>query len=85
MNDERCPECGCEERDDTVHRDGCPRVNTCGQFGPPWMPGPWHPFSDFMPYRDTRRDDESLADFEQRYDREFTEPLHEHLRKVHGR
>lgn len=38
-----CPECGNDPTDSTLHRPDCPRVNTCGQFGPPWNPEPWHP------------------------------------------
>lgn len=40
---ERCPSCGCEPDDDTLHREGCERIDTCGQMGPPWLDPPWHP------------------------------------------
>lgn len=31
------------------HAAGCPTVNTCGQFGPPWLPRDlWHPEADWL-------------------------------------
>ncbi len=44
---EPCPDCTMErsklspEDDDWYHASTCPRVNTKGQIGPPWKPGPW--------------------------------------------
>lgn len=43
-----CPECGTDPTDPTLHRDACPRVGTCGQFGPPWVAGPWCPERDWL-------------------------------------
>lgn len=40
---DRCPTCGSDPNDDTLHRDGCARIDTCGQMGPPWIDPPWHP------------------------------------------
>lgn len=40
--EERCPSCGSDPDDDTIHRDGCERIGTCGQMGPPWLDRPWH-------------------------------------------
>lgn len=31
-----CPDCTLDL--DGSHADGCPRIHTCGQFGPPWLP-----------------------------------------------
>jgi hypothetical protein len=39
---ERCPTCGDDPDHDALHREDCPRVGTCGQFGPPWTGPPWH-------------------------------------------
>lgn len=48
VSDVRCPTCGSEPDDVDCHREGCPRIDTCGQYGPPWVPeGEWHPESDF--------------------------------------
>lgn len=81
---DHCPECGDEPGDDTLHREGCPRIDTCGMFGPPWLAGPWHPFTEVCPdYTDTRQRGEPLGLFSQRYEREFTQPLHEHWREAH--
>lgn len=40
MKDEPCPDCPPGEQTDE-HLDGCPRIDTVGQIGPPWIPGPW--------------------------------------------
>jgi hypothetical protein len=41
-----CPDCGLDPNDQTLHRDDCPRLNTCGQLGPPWIDRPWHPIEE---------------------------------------
>ena len=46
VNGERCPTCGGEPDADS-HLEDCPRINTCGQYGPPWFAEPWHPEADF--------------------------------------
>ena len=33
-----CPDCGCDKNDHTCHAEGCPRVDTPVQCGPPWLP-----------------------------------------------
>lgn len=38
-----CPSCGGDPEDVTGHADGCERLESCGQFGPPWLGAPWHP------------------------------------------
>lgn len=35
-----CPT--CHSRYD-FHGVNCPRLDTCGQYGPPWLEPPWHP------------------------------------------
>jgi hypothetical protein len=45
-DDERCPTCGAWPEDVSLHRQECPRVGTCGQYGPPWLDPPWHPDVD---------------------------------------
>lgn len=37
----RCPDCN---DDGDLHEPECPRVNTCGQIGPPYLPPPFHPW-----------------------------------------
>lgn len=44
MDDEPCPDCGNDPEDDSLHKSDCPRVNTKGQIGPPWLDGPWEPW-----------------------------------------
>lgn len=43
--DTPCPDCPPGEQVDEngypAHLDGCPRIDTLGQIGPPWVPGPW--------------------------------------------
>lgn len=70
--EERCPSCGSDEHDD--HVDGCERIDTCGQFGPPWLDPPWHPLPDIR-----RGNDESLAAWEVRAS-EWSREIREHAR-----
>lgn len=35
--EEPCPDCGGDPEDDDLHQEGCRRVGTCGQIGPPWV------------------------------------------------
>ncbi len=35
-NSNICPTCGSKPDTDFDHTDDCERVDTCGQFGPPW-------------------------------------------------
>lgn len=39
----RCPDCGSEPQQPDVHREGCPRLGSVVQFGPPWLllPDSW--------------------------------------------
>lgn len=37
-NKEPCPDCGDDPEVDDCHRSTCPRIGTCAQCGPPWMP-----------------------------------------------
>jgi hypothetical protein len=42
-----CPDCKMDYVfDDYYHHEGCPRINSCGQIGPPWIDPPWHPWPD---------------------------------------
>lgn len=34
---DRCPDCGCEDDQPDVHRQGCPRLGSVLQYGPPWL------------------------------------------------
>lgn len=43
MSELSCPDCGDDPNDPSVHADGCPRIDTMGQFGPPWPDPPWAP------------------------------------------
>lgn len=77
----RCPTCGSEPGNPDTHRDGCPRIDTCGQYGPPWvMDPPWHPDD---PMLDSRREGESLAEYRIRSG-VWSDALNQHRREVHG-
>lgn len=76
---ERCPTCGSEPYDDTVHRDGCPRVDTCGQYGPPWLDAPWHPEDPPLP---RRAEGETMDGFNARA-RVWRDALGRHRVEVH--
>jgi hypothetical protein len=41
--DEPCPDCGNDPKDASLHAEGCVRLDSTGQFGPPWDPPPWLP------------------------------------------
>jgi hypothetical protein len=41
-----CPDCTPEEDHPDLHAEDCPRVDTCGQLGPPYLPPPFHPWPD---------------------------------------
>lgn len=57
LDAECCPSCGNDPADDSLHRDGCERIDTCGQFGPPWLDRPWHPVGwDIKTQAQHRRD-----------------------------
>lgn len=53
--DHDCPDCGYADDDLTSHKDGCPRIGTCGQVGPPWLGPPFHP-ADVPFDREVHRD-----------------------------
>lgn len=44
IEEDPCPDCGTNK---DAHEDGCPRINTLGQIGPPWKPGPWKKWCNF--------------------------------------
>lgn len=79
VDGERCPTCGCEPDDDTAHRDGCERIDTCAQTGPPWIDPPWHRYDDHP----IRLSDDSHKDYAARWQR-YWETLDEHRRTEHG-
>jgi hypothetical protein len=41
MTTEACPDCGNDPNDDSLHAEGCRRIDAGElQFGPPWKPWP---------------------------------------------
>jgi hypothetical protein len=77
---ERCPWCGCEPGDDTVHRDHCPTIDTCGQIGPPWNLAELHPDTEPHPRSFSG---EPLADYTARC-RLWWDAYYRHRREAHG-
>ena len=43
-NSTDCPDCAGDPDEDDLHADDCPRVDSCGQIGPPYVPPPFHPW-----------------------------------------
>ena len=37
-----CPDGVADDGQPDLHATDCPRVNTCGQIGPPYLPPPFH-------------------------------------------
>lgn len=44
---ERCPHCGNDRQDYTMHAEGCPTIDTCAQTEP-GLPRPWHTDDDWL-------------------------------------
>lgn len=78
-NRERCPYCVGTGRDGD-HLGWCPTLDTCGQFGPPWVLDVLHPDDPLHPRKQPL---EALADFYERCD-EWNAKRREHLRDDHG-
>lgn len=73
---EECPDCGGK----SYHvREDCPRVGTCGQFGPPWYPNEtWHPIADWA------GDDPAPYMTDQSTETPFLILLARHQKEAHG-
>lgn len=80
MRRERCPWCGCVNFSDDVHRDACPTLDTCGQFGPPWVLTELHPDDPKHPVRDEL---EPIEDYHTRCST-WNRDRRAHLHDAHG-
>ncbi len=78
--DEHCPSCG-GEGPDLDHVEGCERIDTCGQFGPPWYVE-LHPQSPRLVSRMSAPQDLTYEEWDEQFVVPWREGLRQHMQNV---